>query len=420
MEYLQIRGRRPLTGTCAVGGAKNAALPLMAAALMIPGETVLRNVPDLSDVEVMASLLRSFGVSVKRQGDAVVIDASAPSGGEVPSSLTGMLRASTLLLAPALDRFGEVALAPAGGCRIGERPVDLHLRGMSALGASFDEGGGVIRGKRQRRRAAAICLDYPSVGATENIVMAAVRARGRTVLKNAAAEPEIDDLCRFLNGRGAKIAREGNTVVIDGVTSLSGGEYTVLPDRVVGGTALLAAAAVGGDVTVTNVGTDQLAAVASKLAETSAEVTAAEHSLRVRRSGALCGADLRTMPYPGFPTDLQPPFTAAMTVAEGTSVIREEVFENRLGFCDELVKFGAGIRRGGGPAVVRGVESLRGADVRAEDLRGGAALTVAALAAEGESRVFGLRYIDRGYEAIETMFAALGGDIVRRSTEEGA
>ncbi len=414
MEVLTIRGGRPLAGTVSVCGGKNAVLPMMAASLMIKGKTVLHNVPPLSDVESMSRILACFGAKIKRENEDMEIDASALTFRSVPEEKMKMIRASNLIWGPLLDRFGRAELPYPGGCRIGLRPMDLHFKGMSLLGVAIEDRGGLIFSRGYKRKGTTICLDYPSVGATENILMAAVRADGSTVIRNAAREPEIAELCLFLNRCGASIRGiGGDALFIDGVRELRGSEYTVLPDRIVGGTLLLSALISAGDIILNNIGFDQLSNVASKLAETGAEVTIDEHSLRLKSNGRYRGVDLRTMPYPGFPTDLQPPFTAAMTKAAGVSVIKEDIFEHRLEFCSELKKLGAKISVDGRIAVVKGRTDLVGAEVEATDLRGGAALILAGLAAEGCTVVKGVSYIDRGYPAVERCLCRLGADISR-------
>ena len=414
MEVLVIKGGQPLRGSVSVCGGKNAVLPMMAASLMIKGKTVLHNVPSLSDVDSMARILTYFGVKIKRENEDMELDATSLCFKSVPEEKMKAIRASNLLWGPLLDRFGKAELPYPGGCRIGLRPMDLHFKGLALLGVETEDQGGLISSRGYKRKGTTIYLDYPSVGATENILMAAVRARGSTILKNAAREPEVAELCFFLNQCGASIhGIGGDSLFIEGVRELHESEYTVLPDRIVGGTLLLSALISSGDIVLNNIGGDQLSSVASKLTETGAEVSVDEHSLRLRSNGRYCGVDLRTMPYPGFPTDLQPPFTAAMTKARGVSVIKEEIFEHRLGFCSELKKLGAKISVDGSFAVVKGRADLIGAEVEATDLRGGAALILAGLAAEGCTLMKGVSYVDRGYPSVEKCLLSLGADIKR-------
>ena len=414
MEVLKVTGGARLQGTTAVYGAKNAVLPIMAAALLVDGTVVLHNVPDLTDVDAMCRILRLFHCTVKREDDTVVIDTAQVQGCDLPETLTKKMRASNLVWGPLIGRFGRAILPLPGGCMIGSRPMDYHIKGMRQLGIAVEERAGQIVSCTTRLVGANICLDFPSVGATENLIMAAVKAEGTTVLRNVAKEPEVADLCHFLCAAGAKIGGIGSDLLtIEGVKHLGSLEYRVIPDRIVGGTLLLAAAACGGDVTVCDTVPEHLEAVLAKMTESGVTVERRGRDLRVRAGGRRRPCDIKTMPYPGFPTDIQPQFMAYLTTVRGTSVVCESIFENRFNHCDELRRMGADIRVEGRIAIIEGVRRLEGAEVEAEDLRGGAALLLAGLAAEGETTLRGVRHIDRGYRCIEGMFRELGAQVER-------
>ena len=419
MDILKVNGGRRLRGCISIGGAKNAVLPIMAASLMIDGDVVLKNVPDLTDVEAMCRILRELHVKVKRENDILIINAENAVYCDVSEHLMKTMRASNLIWGPLLDRFALARIPMPGGCRIGGRPMYIHIRGMRCFGVKVEEHGGVVFSEGAPRNGADIYLDFPSVGATENLVMAAVKAEGKTVIRNAAREPEVSDLCHFLAACGGRIHGIGtDRLEIEGVRRLNGVEYRIIPDRIVGGTMLLAAAMTGGDVTVKDICADHLEAVTAKLKETGVEAERGADFLRVRCDGCYGAADLSTLPYPGFPTDIQPQYMAMMTLAKGASMIRESIFENRFTQCAELRKMGADIAIDGRCALVRGKKRLEGAGVEAFDLRCGAALILAALTAEGETTIRGVSYIDRGYSRIENAFSALGADIVRVSAAE--
>lgn len=413
MDALTVRGGKPLNGLLQLPGGKNAALPLMAAAVLTEGKTVLRNVPRLTDVDAMSSLLHTLGVKTRRENDILTIDAGTCCGKPLPPALMQKLRASNLLWGPLLDRCGKVCLPLSGGCAIGKRPLDLHIKGMKALGVTVKETADCLISAGENRRGARIVLDYPSVGATENLLMAAVRAKGETVIVNAAREPEVAALCRFLNDCGGNIRGIGTDVlVIMGVKRLYPAEATVIADRIVGGTALLGAFTAGGTVAVQGMDYAENLAFWQKLRELGGEVTVTPEAVRVKSLGRNTACSLRTLPHPGFPTDLQPQFTAALATAEGTSAVTETVFENRFTQISELKKMGADITQKGKTVLIRGVPKLHGAAVEAKDLRCGAALVLAALGAEGETAVVsGVECIDRGYEDIAALFSSLGADI---------
>ena len=413
MERYLIQGGTPLRGRVVAHGAKNSALKLMAATLLAEGTTRLNRVPRIADIAIMEEMLTSLGCTTALDGDSVQIDVPASIGHEAPYELVRRMRASIVVLGPLLARTGHARVAMPGGCNIGSRKIDLHLRGLERMGAtiSFDHGyldaSGGLHG-------AQIGLDWPSHGATENLMMAATLAKGTTVIENAARDPEIGDLAAMLNAMGAKIAGAGTqTIVIDGVEHLRGTEHTVIPDRLEVGTFLIAGAATQGDVFVADAVAEHLDLVLAKLADAGADIDADARGIRVVMNGRPRAVDFVTLPYPGFPTDLQPQMMVLCALAEGTSIATENVFENRFMFVDELIRMGADIRTEGHHAVIRGREGLDGAPVRAPDIRAGAALVTAALAAHGTTEITGLEYIDRGYQDLDAMITALGGAIER-------
>lgn len=414
MELLQVSGGTPLQGEYTPEGAKNAVLPIMAASILLDGEIVLHRVPDLTDVKAMGEILRRCGCKVQAENGTVVINTRGLEEKEIPEELMKTMRASNLIWGPFLSRFGRANIPMPGGCPIGSRPMDIHIQGLRELGAEIEEHGGAFISRTPGLRGSEIYLDFPSVGATENLIMAAVKARGLTVLRNVAKEPEVVDLCVFLNKAGAKIVGHGSdTIIIDGVKSLTSVEHTVVPDRIVAGTVLLAAVVTGGNVTLTKVVPEDMEPILAKLHEAGVELERSGDNLRVHHQGGLKSIQLKTLPYPGFPTDIQPQFLAALTMAEGTSLVRESIFENRFHHCNELKKMGADIEIEGRLAVIKGVKQLEGAKVEASDLRGGAALIIGALAAKGTSTIGNIRHVDRGYNRIEAIFNSLGADIRR-------
>ena len=416
-DVLYVRGGRPLNGSVRVHGAKNSALPILAAALLAPGTSVIRNCPPLSDVEASLAILRHLGCSVRQEGDTVTVDASSPVRCDVPDALMREMRSSVIFLGAILGRMGEAELSYPGGCELGPRPIDLHRKAIQALGGTIQDAGGHLRcsGRLTGRE---IVLGRPSVGATENAMLAAAAAAGTTVLCNAAREPEIVDLQAFLRSMGASVRGAGSSVVvIEGGRPLHGGEHTVMGDRIVACTYLAAAAAAGGDVTVTGVDPRHLSPVTSVLAEAGCAVRSEEDRVRLTALAPLSGSrPIHTAPYPGFPTDAQPPLMAALAKGTGTTLFVENIFESRYRHVDELVRMGADIRVEGRVAVVCGVPGLHGAAVEASDLRGGAALVVAALGARGESRIGGLRHLDRGYWRLEQALRDLGAAVERTGT----
>ena len=417
---LVVDGGKRLEGSVEVPGAKNAALPIMAAAILAEGEVVLHAVPRITDVDVMASILESLGARVREQpGGTLVIDTSSIASHAAPYALVSKLNASFDVAGPLLARFGRAQVPQPGGCVLGPRAVDLHLKGFEALGAAVTLEHGSIVASAESLTGADITLDRPSVGATENIMLAATRAKGTTVIRNAAREPEVCDLAEFVNAMGGRVRGHGSsTITIEGVRKLRGVEYTIIPDRLMAGTYLLAGAITGGDVTVNGLDPTFLSALTEALSASGAEVTASGVSVRVQGKAHRKPVDIVTAPYPGFPTDLQPQFVAYLSLARGTSTIEETIFDARFVYVSELARMGADIRVAGRTAIVTGVERLKDAVVEAPDIRAGGALVLAALAAEGTTQIGGLEFIDRGYEFFEEQLATLGASIARASAVE--
>lgn len=414
VDALAITGGSSLFGETRIYGAKNAALPILAATVMVEGTCVIDDVPHLEDVRVMAEILRALGATVERSGMQVTVDSTNIRLTNVPADLMQRMRSSIFLMGPLLARFGEVRVSKPGGCVIGQRPVDYHLTGMRALGAAVEEKHGYIRCTARRLQGTTVTLDFPSVGATENLIMASALADGVTVIENAAREPEIVDLANFLKSCGALIEGAGETTVrVTGVHHLTGTEHRIIGDRIVAGTMLIAGAATGGRVTVENVSPAHLGSLLAKMRESGMRVESGHDIITVESSRAWQSVDLRTEPFPGFPTDLQAPFMAMLTTAQGTSLVRENVFEARFKHVNELTRMGADISVDLRTAVIRGVDKLSGARVECSDLRGGAALVIAGLMADGVTHVEGLHHIDRGYQSMEMHLRDLGADIER-------
>ncbi len=417
MKILVDGGHR-LSGRVRVDGAKNAVLPILAASLLAEEPVTLRGVPALDDVLTIGGVLQGIGLDLEIDpgGNLRINPGTSRLQPTAPDDLVRRMRASFLILGPLLARLGEVRIALPGGCAIGSRPIDLHLKGLEALGAKLEHQHGCIRMQARGLVGTRIYLDFPSVGATENILMAAVLASGTTFIENAAEEPEVVDLANFLVALGARVHGAGSKVIrVDGVRRLKGTSYTVIPDRIEAGTFLIAGAITGGDVWVTNALPEHLKPTMAKLREAGCEVWEEEEGgVRVRAKGRPRSLDIKTLPYPGFPTDMQAQMMALCTLAEGTSIITETVFENRFMHVDELKRMGAQIQIQGHSAVVRGVPALYSASVTATDLRAGAALVLAGLAAEGRTEVGGLHHLDRGYVDLEGKLRALGAHIQRR------
>ncbi len=420
MDKLIVTGKKAIHGEVTISGAKNAVLPIIVGALLAEDITVLHDVPKLSDVVTIKEVLEILGAKITFENHTMTIDSRDLNNWDAPYNYVQKMRASVLIMGPLLARLGKAKISMPGGCAIGTRPIDLHLKGLEALGADIQINhgdmnavvpGGKLKGNR-------IYLDFPSVGATEHIMMAATTAEGTTVIENAAEEPEIVDLANFLNSMGANVRGAGTNVIkIEGVEQLHGTTYTIIPDRIEAGSYMIAAAITGGDLLVKNVIIDHIKPLIAKMIECGVEIIEEGNNLRVRSNGRLKAVDIKTMPYPGFPTDMQAQFMALMTVAEGTSVFTETVFENRFMHADELRRMGANIKIDGRNAIVEGVSRLTGCKVKATDLRAGAALIVAALAAEGQTEITELQYIDRGYEDLIEKFQTIGADIVRISDE---
>jgi UDP-N-acetylglucosamine 1-carboxyvinyltransferase len=415
VDRLVIEGGRPLRGEVRVSGAKNAALPLLCAALLTPEPLVLTNVPRLNDVRTMRTLLAQMGVRQDaRETGTVALDASAIEWPLAPYELVKTMRASILALGPLLARCGEARVSLPGGCAIGLRPVDQHVKGLQAMGAEIDLEHGYISARAKRLAGTRFVFDVVTVTGTENLMMAATLAEGTTTLENAAREPEIVDLARCLAAMGARIAGAGtDRIVIEGVAKLRGATHAIMPDRIETGTFLAAVAAAGGEATLTGARADTLEAVVTKLVEAGAEVTATADAIRVARRGPIRAFALRTAPYPAFPTDMQAQMMAVAACAQGTSTITETIFENRMMHVQELTRLGADIDVEGSTAIVRGVPKLTGATVMATDLRASACLVIAGLVAEGATTIDRIYHLDRGYERIEDKLAALGARIRR-------
>ena len=418
MDKFIVEQSGPLKGSVRIGGAKNAVLPVLAAALLTENACTIRDVPNLSDVETMGGLLTSLGASINwnRQEGIINVNVDDLKQNEAEYELVGKLRASFLIMGPLLARLGEVKVPLPGGCAIGTRPVDLHLKGMAALGAQIDQSHGFMTARAKKLKGAKIYLDFPSVGATENILMAAALAEGQTIVENCAIEPEIVDLANFLNAAGADIRGAGtDTVKINGVKHMKGTDHTVIPDRIEAGTYMVAAAITRGDLQINNVVMDHVKPVTAKLKEVNMHVEETAQGIRVYHSGRdqVVASDIKTLPYPGFPTDMQAPFMSLLVTATGTSVITESIFENRFMQVGELKRMGADIKIESRSAVVEGVKRLTGAQVRATDLRAGAALVLAALQAEGSTEISDIYHIDRGYQDLDTQLNKLGASVVR-------
>ena len=415
MEGFRITGGEKLRGCVRVDSAKNAVLPILAAALLPEGDTVIKDCPDILDVRAMAGILGKLGCVCEMENGVMRIQNSGLTHWEMPDALSKQIRSSIFLLGPILGRLRRATVAYPGGCEIGLRPIDLHLKGLRSLGVQISEEGGVIQCDGRNMRSGAVYFDYPSVGATENVMMAAALLPGVTTIHHAAREPEIEDLQGFINAMGGKVCGAGTPVVtIEGVEKLRGTVYTPIPDRIAAGTLLCAGAITGGEVELTNVRPGDMIPVMDKLREMGCRVREDENRLTLWAPSRLKAfSQLQTQPHPGFPTDMQSQMMALCCVAEGSSVIVENVFENRLNQVADFCRMGADIRVNGRTVVVKGVEKLRGLEVTARDLRGGAALVLAGLAAQGETFVDHIALVDRGYARLEHTLSALGAHIER-------
>lgn len=420
MSQIIVRGGKRLTGTVRIGGAKNAVLPIIAASILASeGESVIHDVPPLDDVATMHNVLASLGVKADYYNEIIRVNAEKVTGCEASYEAVRKMRASFLVMGPLLARFGEARISLPGGCAIGTRPIDQHLKGFEAMGAQIGVGQGYIEARiKGRLKGAKIYLDVASVGATENIMMAAALASGTTLIENAAKEPEIVDLANYINAMGGKVRGAGTGVIrIEGVERMNGAVHTVIPDRIEAGTYMVAAAITRGAVHVEGAIFDHMMPVVAKLQEMGVEIRELDNGLTVYADGRLKAVDVKTLPYPGFPTDMQSQMMALLAISEGTGVVTETIFENRFMHVEELRKMNAHITVDGRAAVVNGSGILTGAKVCATDLRAGAALILAGLAAEGETEVTGLHHIDRGYVDIVGRLRALGADIKRIDPE---
>uniref|UniRef100_I2PZT8 UDP-N-acetylglucosamine 1-carboxyvinyltransferase n=1 Tax=Desulfovibrio sp. U5L TaxID=596152 RepID=I2PZT8_9BACT len=414
MDTLLIRGGKPLHGTIRISGSKNAALPILLAAPLLTKQAVIENVPRLRDIHTTLKLLDILGCPSTFTDNTVTLEPSESLSAEAPYDLVRTMRASVLVLGPLLARTGHARVALPGGCAIGARPVNLHLTALEKMGAIFNLEAGYIEGRCDGLAGAHITFDFPTVGGTENLLMAASLARGVTVLENAAREPEVADLADFLNAMGARITGHGTSVItIEGVPHLGGGSYSVMPDRIEAATYMMAAAITDGELRLECCPYMELDAVVSKLREMGVHFEATNAGVLVRRGEQLIGVDVATQPYPGFPTDVQAQIMALMCVAMGAGSIRETIFENRFMHVQELVRLGAQIRISAQNAFIRGVKGLTGAPVMASDLRASASLVLAGLAARGETLIQRVYHLDRGYEAVEVKLRNVGADIAR-------
>ncbi len=417
-EYL-INGGSELNGSIKISGAKNAALKLMAASLLTSEEVTLENVPLIEDVYTMAEALRSLGATVQIGKNKLTISAKELTNCTAPYDLVSKMRASILVMGPLLARLGQSKTAMPGGCKIGLRKIDIHIKGLEALGAEISLEHGYIDAKAKKLRGAQFHLDFPSVGATENILMASVLAKGTTTIKNVAREPELVDLANFLNNLGANIKGAGTSeLVVRGVKRLGGGRYRVMADRIEAGTFMVAGALCAKKLELTDFDPQNLPMTLEKLKETGTKLEVKTDSVIIRRNHSANPCNIVTLPHPGFATDLQGPFMVLLSLAKGQSIITENVFEGRFLLADELKKMGADIKTSGHHAVMDGVEALSAADVEAPDLRGGASLVLAGLTAKGETHVSSIEHIDRGYEELEQKLVSVGAQIVRKTSDK--
>ena len=415
MDRIIIEGQQPLSGSVKISGAKNAVLPIMAAALMVEGKSVLKRVPDLRDTRTMIKLMEIVGATCSFEDDVLEIDGSTVNNPEAPYELVKTMRASFYVLGPLLARFGAVKVSLPGGCAWGPRPVDFHLKGLNKLGAKITLKRGYILAEADRLKGTTISFEFPSVGATGNIAMAAVTAKGTTIIENAAREPEIVQLCEYLNSMGASIKGIGTTrIIIDGVDSLHTADIEVIPDRIEAGTFLTAGALLG-EITLTGVMPGHLDTVLLKLREVGSEIKTTSDSVTITPADPINAVDMTTAVYPGFATDLQAQWVALMSIANGSSIITDTVYHDRFSHVPELNRFGANIKVDNNTAFVRGVKELVGAPVMSTDIRASAALIVAGLAARGKTTVSRVYHIDRGYEKIEEKFRSLGANIMREN-----
>lgn len=421
LDKFVIMGGKKLEGEVDISGAKNAAVAIIPAALLVEGTCTIENIPVIKDVDVICNILKELGAKIefKDNRHTLIIDCSCLHSYTASFEAVQRMRASYYLIGALLGRFNRAVVAMPGGCNFGVRPIDQHIKGIEALNAVVDTTSGIINASSEKLIGAHIYLDVVSVGATINTILAAVRAEGITVIENVAKEPHVVDFANFLNAMGAQIKGAGtDTIRVTGVRKLSGGSYSIIPDQIEAGTFMIAAAATGGNVLVKNVIPKHMESISAKLREAGAVVDEYDDSIRVSRTGPLTKANIKTLPYPGFPTDLQPQIVALLSVADGNSIITESVWDNRFQYVDELRRLGAKINVDGRVAMVEGVPNLVGATVKATDLRAGASMVIAALIANGVTEVYNLKYIDRGYECFEHKLHKLGAQIVRKSDSD--
>lgn len=415
MEKYIINGGNKLTGEVSISGAKNAVLPILAATVIDGNKSTISNIPNLRDVEIMEHILTDLGCIVERVGNTMIVDSKPLNEIKVPEDLVKEMRSSIILMGAMLARCGEVIISYPGGCEIGPRPIDLHLKGLRDMGAEIEESHGYLHCKTKGLKGCDIQLDYPSVGATENLILAATKAEGKTIIRNAAREPEIIDLQNYLNKAGGKVSGAGTSVItIEGVKSLKDLTHSIIPDRIVAGTIMVAAAITGGDIILNNIIVDHLLGITAKLKETGVLIYSNCSSMKITGPKKINSIEmLQTLPYPGFPTDMQAQMMSLLSIASGTSIISETVFENRFKHAEELSRMGANIKSFGKVAVIKGVKELTGAKTIAKDLRGGAALTLAGLVAKGTTEVHNIFHIERGYEDFHITLQNLGADITK-------
>ncbi len=420
MEYFRINGLTKLSGDAYIHGAKNSVLPILAASILIKGESVIHNCPQLSDVDNTVKILEHLGARVKREGKTLIVDSSSVNKYDIPQRLMQEMRSSIIFLGALLSRMKTARLYLPGGCKIGLRPIDLHLKGLSELGYGIESDGSSLFCSYSNKGAEAVVLSFPSVGATENLILASVFNEGKTRIINSAREPEIEDLCEFLNGAGAKIKGAGSTIIeIEGVASLHSTEHTVIPDRILASTIMCAAAITGGSVRLNNIRLSHLAPVLSVFNEAGCKLYAGDSSLVIKAPKRIRRVKkIETRPYPGFPTDSQAMCSAMLTLSNGVSMIYETIFENRFRHMPELMRFGADITVQDRVSVINGVKRLKPASACCTDLRGGAAVVIAALSAQGESEIRDIHHIDRGYENFERQLNSLGAAVKRISDEK--
>lgn len=417
MEKYIINGGNRLEGEICIPGAKNAVLPILAATIISGKTSVISNIPDLKDVRVMIDILKSLGVKMKREKDTLVVDSKDIDNVNLPENLVREMRSSIILMGALLSRTGELKVSYPGGCEIGPRPIDLHLKSLRQLGAKIEESHGFLHCKAENLKGCEIQLDYPSVGATENIMLAAVKAKGLTTIRNAAREPEIMDLQDYLNKIGARVMGAGTSVIrIEGVEEFQSCKHRIIPDRIVAGTFMVATAITKGEVLIKDIVVDHIQSIIAKLRETGTIVLCNSHRIKVIGKEIIDPIEmLKTLPFPGFPTDMQAQFMTLLSIANGTSIINETIFENRFKHSEELMKMGGNIKTLGRVAVIKGVNNLTGAKVLAKDLRGGAALVLAGLIAQGATEVEGIEHIDRGYDNFHIDLQELGANIKRQT-----